>query len=370
MKRVFVWLCLGLVAVTGWGQGVAFERAGRIRRGINLSMWYAQTNNYSAQRLATYTTVDDFKLVKSLGFDHARLSINPEPLMTNGRSEAFDPDAIARLDKTVAEITATGLVVILDIHPEMPYVEALGQGNDAPAKLVTFWKVFATHFATTDPKQVYFEVLNEPHMEDSFRWAGIQGRAVAAIRAVAPMHTIIATGNRWGGIKGLLDIEPIRDNNVIYSFHDYEPMTFTHQGAGWSTAYLKTLRGVPYPSTPENVAPLAAQQPDDRGKQELLQLGKEHWNAARVDSEITRAADWGTRHHVPVWCGEFGVYEKYTDPAARAAWLHDMRTAFEAHNIGWAMWDYQGGFALMTKTNGNTRVDESVAIALGLKAQR
>jgi endoglucanase len=131
----------------------------------------------------------------------------------------------------------------------MPYVEALGQGNDAPAKLLAFWKTFATHYAKTDPRQVYFEVLNEPHISDSFRWAVIQSRAVAAIRAVAPTHTIIATGNHWGGVEGLLELEPVRDSNVIYSFHDYDPMTFTHQGATWSTAYLKTLRGVPYPST-------------------------------------------------------------------------------------------------------------------------
>jgi aryl-phospho-beta-D-glucosidase BglC (GH1 family) len=189
MKRLLVGLAVGLAAVSGWGQGIAFERAAHLKRGINLSMWYAQANDYSAHRLTTYTTVDDFKLVKSLGFDHARLSINPEPLMLNGQPDTLDPAAIARLDETVARITAAGLVVILDIHPEMPYVEALGQGNDAPARLLTFWKTFATHFAQTDPNQVYFEVLNEPHMVDSFRWAGIQSRAIAVIRAAAPMHT-------------------------------------------------------------------------------------------------------------------------------------------------------------------------------------
>jgi len=371
MRRLLAGLVfgIGLAAASGWGQGIAFERAAQLRRGINLSMWYAQANDYSAQRLTTYTTVDDFKLVKSLGFDHARLSINPEPLMLNGKPDALDPEAIARLDMTVEEITATGLVVILDIHPDMPYVEALGQGDDAPAKLLIFWKAFAAHFANTDPNQVYFEVLNEPHMEDSFRWAGIQDHAVAAIRAVAPMHTIIATGNHWGGIEGLLELEPVRDDNVIYSFHDYDPMTFTHQGATWSTPYLKTLRGVPYPSTPENVASLAAQEADARGKQELTKYGAERWDAGLVDKEIVSAADWGSRHNVPVWCGEFGVYKAYTEPAARAEWLHDMRVSFEARRIGWSMWDYQGSFALVSKSNGKTRVDASVAAALGLRAQ-
>jgi hypothetical protein len=36
----------------------------------------------------------------------------------------------------------------------------------------------------------------------------------------------------------------------------------------------------------------------------------------------------------------------------RAQWLHDMRVAFEKNHIGWAMWDYQTNFVVVTKTNG------------------
>lgn len=352
---------------SGSGSGIAFFRAAHLKRGINLSMWYAQASDYSAARLTTYTTVEDFRLVRSLGFDHARLSINPEPLMLEGRADALDPEAIARLDKTVAEITATGLIVILDIHPEMPYVEALGQGDDSVVKFLSFWKVFAAHYAKTDPAQVYLEVLNEPHMEDSYRWAGIQSKAVAAIRSAAPRHTIIATGNHWGGVEGLLELEPVRDPNVIYSFHDYDPMTFTHQGASWSSGYLKTLKEVPYPATPENVGPLVRKAKDDETKQRLTEYGAEHWDAERVGVEIAKAAEWGRQHRVPVWCGEFGVYKRYAEPAARAAWLRDMRVALEADHIGWSMWDYQGSFALVNKVDGTATADARVIEALGLK---
>jgi aryl-phospho-beta-D-glucosidase BglC (GH1 family) len=353
---------------SGSGSGIAFFRAAHLKRGINLSMWYAQTSDYSAVRLESYTTAEDFRLVKRLGFDHVRLSINPEPLMLGGRVDMLDLAAIARLDNTVAEITGTGLIVILDIHPEMPFVEDLGQGNNPVTRFLKFWTVFAEHFAQTDPNQVYFEILNEPHMEDSYRWAGIQSKVVPAIRAVAPKHTIIATGNHWGGVDGLLELEPVRDPNVIYSFHDYDPMTFTHQGATWSTGYLKTLRGVPYPSSPQSVAALAAAATDDEAKRQLTKYGAEQWDAKRVDAEIATAAAWGIEHRVPVWCGEFGVYRNYAEPAARAEWLHDMRVAFEAHGIGWSMWDYQGSFALVTNANGKKVVDAPVAAALGLNA--
>jgi len=371
MKRLLLFTVVfcGVVSISrpGLGQGIAFQRAAHLQRGINLSMWYAQDWDYSAEHLAKYTTADDFRLVKSLGFDHARLSINPEPLMAGGKPDALDPAAIARLDKTVAEITATGLVVILDIHPEPSFMDPLAHGDQSAANFITFWKTFAAHYAGTDPNKVYFEVLNEPHFDDAYRWAGIQASVIPAIRAIAPKHTIIATGAKWGGVEGLKLLEPVRDDNIIYSFHDYDPMTFTHQGASWVGETAKPLRKVPYPSTEENVAPLLGLETTDQGKKDLAWYGKQHWDAKKVDEEIAAMADWGAKNHVPVWCGEFGVYRDYVEPGPRAAWLHDMRVAFEAHKIGWSMWDYQGGFAIVTKADGKTTVDESVATALGLR---
>jgi hypothetical protein len=51
-------------------------------------------------------------------------------------------------------------------------------------------------------------------------------------------------------------------------------------------------------------------------------------------------------------------------------WLHDMRVAFEKDHIGWAMWDYQTNFGVVTKTNGVTMPDVDVLNALGLHAPR
>jgi hypothetical protein len=101
-------------------------------------------------------------------------------------------------------------------------------------------------------------------------------------------------------------------------------------GATWSTPFLKQLHGVPYSSTPENIAPLLALETDDIGKQ-LAHYGTERWDAKHVDLEIATAASWGMQHKVPVWCGEFGVFRTYAEPAARALWLHDMRVALDAH---------------------------------------
>jgi len=65
-------------------------------------------------------------------------------------------------------------------------------------------------------------------------------------------------------------------------------------------------------------------------------------------------------------CNEFGVYRRAARPEDRAAWISDVRKALEKHGIGWAMWDYSGGFGVVTKPNGEPVPDEMTVKALGL----
>jgi endoglucanase len=361
-----------LVTAMGFGAAArgqdqtAFARAAHLKRGINLSMWYAQSHDQTAERLASYITPADFKLVHDLGFDHVRVSIDPEPLIEERQSGRLRKEAMARLDGTVQGLTSLGLVVVLDIHPEPNWVKDSITTDDGAMRFLNFWRNFAQHFAGTNPDLVYFEVLNEPNGVDNYRWEGEQARAIAVIRSQAPRHTIIATAAQWGGIQAMLATEPVRDDNVIYTFHDYDPMTFTHQGASWVSPNYISLHGVPYPSSPEAVAPLLGEVPDEMAQVQLKRYGLERWNGARLAAEIGLAAEWARRRHVPLWCGEFGVYRAYAPPAARAAWLSDMRHALEANGIGWTMWDYQGGFALVTKKDGVATPDPAILDALGL----
>jgi endoglucanase len=47
-------------------------------------------------------------------------------------------------------------------------------------------------------------------------------------------------------------------------------------------------------------------------------------------------------------------------------WLQAVRTALDQNHIGWTMWDYQGGFGVVTKKEGTTAPDNAVLKALGL----
>ena len=99
---------------------------------------------------------------------------------------------------------------------------------------------------------------------------------------------------------------------------------------------------------------------------QVIRYGMDRWNAQRIDADITQVADWAKHWNVPVICNEFGVYRKYADPKDRAAWIHDVRTSLEKHGIGWAMWDYDGNFGVVTKPNGQPIADPITVRALGL----
>jgi endoglucanase len=353
---------------------VAFGRVKHLQRGVNLSLWYAQAQDYSAAREESYVTETDFKLVRSLGFDHVRLSIDPVPLIAAAKGAAdpaaadpaaavqgaadqgdaeqgtvLDPAAMARLDTTVQRLTQLGLAVVLDIHPQEDWLVNATSTAAGTTKFLSFWKSFAEHFAGTDPEMVFLEVLNEPHIVNAPRWANDQARLVAVIRAAAPLHTMIATGADFGGISGLIQLEPLSDRNVIYSFHDYEPMEFTHQGATWAGKNLIPLRGVPYPSTPENVAPLLPKLTDDAARRDLGAYGQDRWDVTQMQHRIELAVSWAHDQHVPLWCGEFGVDRDFSPPADRIRWITDMRKTLEADGIGWDLWDYQSQFGLVTR---------------------
>ena len=256
--------------------------------------------------------------------------------------------------------------MIVDIHPSDEFKTRLNSNDRQIEAFGKFWRALAEHLSTRDPERVFLEVINEPMVEDGYRWFGMQGKLISAIRAGAPQHTVIASGHRWSGIAELLFMQPYADRNIIYNFHFYEPFAFTHQGATWAGANLPYYKNIPYPSSPESVGKVLDTVQDDPARYNLLRYGEDNWNAARIDKEISAAAAWATKYQVPLTCNEFGTFRNFAPPADRAVWIADMRAALEKYGIGWTMWDYGGGFGVVTKQNGHPTPDAQVVKALGL----
>ncbi len=351
-------------------------RLAHLRHGVNLSAWFGgvwDPKGYTKEHFDTWTTSSDIALIKSAGFDHVRLPINPQPMMDAMRRGA-GTEYYGYLDAAVKMILDAGLAVELDMHPDSDFKAKLSQ-DDFVERYADYWRGLAQHYSSWDSERVFFEILNEPEMRDPYRWYGVETKLAAAIRQAAPTHTIIAPGARWDDDDDLVFLEPLRDPNVIYVFHFYEPHIFTHQGATWGAFYWHWLHGLHYPSSPENAGQVATELPEAPLRLYVIRYGQDHWDADRIDTEISQAADWAKKNGVPLICNEFGVYRRGVDqgriygadPEDRARWLKDVRTSLERHNIGWAMWDYSDNFGVASKQDGNAVFDESVVKALGLK---
>ena len=161
-----------------------------LRHGINASQWFAQVydpKGYTREHFQTYMTAQDIALMKSMGFDHVRLSVNPQPMFQSGHADQLPPEYVGYLDAAVKMIQDRGLAVILDVHPDGDFKARLAN-DDFVEQFADFWRALARHYANSDSGMMFFEVLNEPEVHDRFRWAGFRlswrGRFAKARRSI------------------------------------------------------------------------------------------------------------------------------------------------------------------------------------------
>src|SRR5581483_4499858 len=253
-SRLCLVVLLLLLVSTSFAQ-VPASRLAHVRHGINMYGWFGQVygpEGYTKEHFEKHETAEDIALIKSMGFDHVRLVINPQPMFVHGQADRLPADYLAFLDRGVKMILDQGLAVVIDMHPEGDFKHKLATDADFVQNFEDFWRALARHYSNLNPDYVFFEILNEPEDTDRYRWYGVEAKLASAIREGAPQHTIIAAGANWSADDELVFLEPLRDPNVIYNFHFYEPHTFTHQGATWGLPWWHYVHGLAYPSNRES----------------------------------------------------------------------------------------------------------------------
>ena len=146
---------------------VPASRVARLRHGINASEWFAQVydkRGYTREHFQNWTTAEDIALIKSMGFDHVRLSVNPQPMMANHRPDEIPAEYLGYLDAAVKMILDQGLAVVIDLHPESDFKARLAKDDSFVQEFADFWRALARHYSTWDAERVFFEILNEPEM--------------------------------------------------------------------------------------------------------------------------------------------------------------------------------------------------------------
>jgi endoglucanase len=68
--------------------------------------------------------------MKSMGFDHVRLSVDPQPMFTAREPEKLPAEYLAHLDTAVKMILDHGLAVVIDMHPESDFKARLAKDDE------------------------------------------------------------------------------------------------------------------------------------------------------------------------------------------------------------------------------------------------
>jgi hypothetical protein len=342
---------------------VSEARYSHLARGVNLTRWFQYGSRIPI-------TTADRDLLKQAGFTAVRIPVAPQYLLYRWSTPDRVERNLANLDKAIDLFLDAGMAVTLDFHADAEYLDYYLATRGAPDSLIVLWRELASRYAKRDPELLFFEIMNEPDVRFSQSdWDAEQQKALAAIREVAPLHTVILDSVNWSGLEALLQTTPYADSNVIYALHYYSPSTFTHQGADWTGKQgIAELRNIPWPSYLPDLQPAIDNATSEAARNLLRTYRDEDWDSARIDWDMHLAAAWARRWNVRVVVNEFGDFKPFAPPESRARWLRDVRVALDREHLAWAVWDYAAGFDLTILDRDTRAIDPQVSAALALSA--
>ena len=255
-----------------------------------------------------------FTEIRRAGFDFVRLNL--QAFRHLDEHNRLDPAWLRKLEDVVRHAEQAGLGVLIDEH-DFNYCS---QDLDlCRIKLSAFWQQVAPKFANA-PRNVAFELLNEPHDKlNGDVWNGLFAQELAIVRQTNPTRIVVVGPTHWNSLKDLPLLKLPADPNLLVTFHYYEPFHFTHQGASW-VQETKNLHGVSWGSDADRTA---------------------------LRKDFDTVAAWSAANRRPILLGEFGAYDKSGTPIQlRVAYTSAVRCEAERHRFGWAYWQFDSDFIL------------------------
>jgi endoglucanase len=301
-------------APTGFpANAITWARSNAMGTGVNTSNWleaywllpfnaYPELNKYNRAKV---------QALRSAGFSTFRLPITVERISptTAPYTINFNQVAFRLVDSMILWANEYDFKLIIDNHHGYDLTNA-NYSSELP-RLKALWAQLAIRYGSLDPNRYYFEVYNEatPTISNA-NFRTVATEIVAEIRANETLrHAVIIGASGWNSGGDLTNFTPLADSNIIYTFHNYDPYAFTHQGMSWtSPAYLPT--------------------------QTFPQAGQ----VAAINTLFANVKTWSTTHNVPVFLGEYGN-PTTADAASRCSHVQTMIAAASANSFPHFYWD-------------------------------
>jgi len=193
------------------------------------------------------------------------------------------------------------------------------KGKEAREHVVQFWRAMARRYRD-EPAIVAFDVMGEPswRYDQEMHLTEILPSFVASIRSEDPDVWISVQPGPGIGPQAIADIKPFDDPHILYCFHHYTPLAYTHQGIKNSVA---TRGKYTYPG----MAPMTSSPEDDRPAT--------MWNKDALRENMKPAIDFKRKHNVRILVGEFSVIRW---APGGAQYLADSIEIFEEEGFDWS----------------------------------
>jgi endoglucanase len=319
-----------------------------VRRGTNVSHWLSQSERRGEKRRVFFTE-EDVILIDRLGYDHIRLPVDEEQLW----DESGQPheEAFALLDSALDWAAARGLPVIVDLHILRSHHfnegdKPLWTDPKEQERFVEIWRSLSDRLKDRPNDEVAYELMNEAVADDPEDWNRLLARAYQVVREREPERTIVIGSNKWQQVETFDQLRvPDGDPNILLSFHLYTPMALTHYGASWTKVgeYEGPVR---YPGEVVTEADMAGLPDDLVG---AIRDGRGlYFDRTVLEEKLAKPLALAREKGLPLYCGEWGALPS-TPPTDRLRWYRDFRSVLERNGVGWAHWDYKGGFGVVDR---------------------
>ena len=311
--------------------------------GVNLGGWLSQCD-HTKDRYENFIKEEDIKAISGWGVDHVRIPVDYNLVETG--DGIYADDGFKYIDSAIEWCGKYGLNMILDLHKTYGFSFDDGENEKGffenekyQERFYKLWEEFARRYGNIG-ERVAFELLNEV-TDKAFCniWNEIATLCIKRIRSIAPNVKILIGGYYNNSIEALPDLLPPYDDRIIYNFHCYEPLIFTHQGGYWVAGMDPAFRisiDAPYSelteATKNNLEQVSV---GFDSFDQNSSLGVEYFE--KYFSEAVRIAE---ERNVPLYCGEYGVIN-LADAGDTLQWYKYISEAFEKYGIGRAAWSYK-----------------------------
>lgn len=312
--------------------------------GVNLGGWLSQCN-YEPEHCQNFIKEEDIKQIADWGLDHVRVPVDYN--LFQDKNGAFIDRGFKHVDDCISWCKKYGIHMVLDLHKTAGFSFDLQEGEvglfENPKyqeQFYSLWEEFAKRYAKNQD-MMCFELLNEV-TDQSFckAWNAIAKECIKRIRKIDPTVKILV-GSYWNNsVSAVKDMDPPYDENIVYNFHCYEPIIFTHQGAGWVSKEMDRSFRMSFDETyakyTEYQKKLIPQIPCyDEFPQD------EKPSADFFEKRFAETLKVAEERNVALYCGEYGVID-YAKPEDVLSWYKEITTVLDKYGIGRAAWSYKG----------------------------